>query len=150
MRQQSGFAQAAQYAGQTTGVVKLFHKEAAGRLQINQCRCTAADFCPVLQFKRHPDTGRDRLQMDHGISRTADGSVDPDRIFECSACQDFRQPQIFPHHVDNPHARHVRQHITACIDCRNRGVVRQGSAQRLGHASHGGSRSHGVAGTGRA
>ena len=66
------------------------------------------------------------------------------------ARQDLRQRQVLAHHLDDAHARQVGQHVAARVDGRDRRVVRQRDAQRLGHAGHGRGRAHGVAGAGRA
>jgi hypothetical protein len=92
----------------------------------------------------------DRLQVDHGIGRTADRGVHADRVLEVLARQDLRQLQVFIDHLDDAHAGHVGQHVAARVHGGNRGIVRQRGAERFGHASHGRCGAHGVAGAGRA
>ncbi len=146
---QIGFAEATQYRWQTTGVVELFHQETPGRLQVDDGRHAATDAGPVVQVELDADAPGDGFQVDHGVGRTADGSVDTNGVLEGFLGEDLRQFQIFANHLHRTHAGHVRQHITACIHSRNRGVVRQRSAQRFSHARHGRRGAHGVAGARR-
>jgi hypothetical protein len=56
----------------------------------------------------------------------------------------------FERHLDDADPRHVREYVAPRVDSRNRRVVRQRHAERLGEASHRRRRSHRVAGAGRA
>ncbi len=150
MRQQAAFAKPAQHRGQAAGVVELLHQESSRRHQVDDGRRIAADAGPVLEFERHADAAGDRLQMDHRVGRTADRRIGADRILEGLARQDLGQAQPFLCHLDNADAGHVRQHVAARVDRRNRRVVRQRGAERLGHAGHRRRGAHRVAGAGRA
>ena len=88
--------------------------------------------------------------MNHGVGRTANGGIDPDRIFKGFPGQHFGQAQIFADHLDGAHARHMGQHIAARIHRRDGRVMGQRGAQGFSHAGHGRGRTHGVAGARRA
>jgi hypothetical protein len=119
-------------------------------MQVDDGRGAATDARPVLQFERHADAACDRLEVDHRIGRAADRGVDADGVLEGLPGQHLGQAQVLPDHVDDAHARQMRQHVAARVDGRDGGVVRQRGAQRFRHASHGRGRAHGVAGAGRA
>ncbi len=148
--QQAVLAQAAQHGGQAARVVELFHQEAARGLQVHQGGRAAPDAGPVLQVELHADAAGDRLQVDDGIGRAADGGIGADGVLEGFSRQDLREREPFVRHLDDAPARHVRQHVAARVHRRDRRVVRQRGAQRFGHAGHRAGRAHGVAGAGRA
>ena len=146
--QQPMLPEAPDHGRQTAGVIELLHQETPRRLQVDQRRRTPSHARPVLQLQVHANAPGDGFEVDDGVGGATNGGVHSDGIFEGFAGEDFRQPQVFAHHVHDAHARQVRQHVTARVHGRDGGVVRQRSAQRLSHAGHGRSRAHGVAGAG--
>ncbi|SAL70625.1 hypothetical protein AWB67_04097 [Caballeronia terrestris] len=80
--------------------------------------------------------------MQHRIRRSADRRVRADRVLEGFAREDLVHREVFANHIDDAPPRHMREHLTPCIDGRNRRVVRQAHAERFDHRRHRGGRAH--------
>ncbi len=93
VRQQAALAEPAQHRGQAARVVELLHQEAARGHQVDDGRRVAADAGPVLELELDADAPRDRLQVDHGIGRAADGGIDADGVLEGLAREHLRERQ---------------------------------------------------------
>ena len=99
----------------------------------------------VSQSSRERSTDASRQQMHHRVGRAADGAVGANRVLECLAGEDPRHGEVLLHHLDNPPARHVGEHVAARVGGGDGGVGRQRHAERLGHARHRRRGSHGHA-----
>ncbi|CAG4924328.1 hypothetical protein LMG31841_05372 [Paraburkholderia saeva] len=139
--QQALFAELLQHRRQTPCVIEVFHQILAGRLQVHEARHVRTEF-PVFERQLHADALRERDQMNDRIRRAANRRIRADRVFKGLAREDPVHRQVFTNHVDDAAPGQVREHLTARIDRRNRGVMRQTHAERLDHRGHRRRRAH--------
>ena len=105
------------------------------------------------QVKAGTITLHEFLSAESGMSRSA-GTCNTMGTASTMACMAEALGVSLPHNAAIPavdaHAGHVRQHVAPRIDRGNGRVVRQGDAERLGHAGHRRRGPHRVAGARRA
>ncbi len=112
------------------------HQEAARRLEIDEQGDVAAD--PVDIVEAQPDAGApgQRQQVEHGVGRAADGSVDDDGVAERRRGEQRRRAAVGDDHGDGQPPGPVGEAEAGPVDGRDRRPARQRQSERLGEAPH--------------
>ena len=130
------------HGGNSARVKQIFHQILARRLDVDDASGAPRDAIEILERQPDADPPGDGDQMNHGVGGSAQRHQNGDRVFESGARQDARRLQPRLDHLDHRSAAQLCDRHPPRIGRRDVGASRQGHAQRLGQAGHGGRRAH--------
>ena len=132
--EQAGLAERAHHRRQAAGVVEILHQEPARRHQVDDGRARRGRAGPSRRASR--STPRRPAIASRWMTALVEPPIAPltrmafSKASRVRIC-DTRRSSL--DHLDDAPAGHVRQHVAARIDGRDRGVVGQADAQRFDH-----------------